>query len=41
MFASPTFTGTATGLSNESVGLGYVDNSKFSTGMFIGIRGKE
>ena len=40
MFASPTFTGTATGLSKESVGLGNVDNSKFSNGRFIGILAK-
>ena len=40
MFASPTFTGTATGLSKESVGLGNVDNTKFSNGRFIGILAK-
>ena len=37
MFASPTFTGTATGLSKASVGLGNVDNSLFaSDGKFKG-----
>ncbi len=37
MFASPTFTGTATGLSKASVGLGNVDNSLFtSAGKFKG-----
>lgn len=37
MFASPTFTGTATGLSKASVGLGNVDNSLFSSdGKFKG-----
>ena len=37
MFANPTFTGTATGLSKASVGLGNVDNSLFtSTGKFKG-----
>tara|TARA_X000001388_G_scaffold18250_1_gene11572 strand:+ start:13473 stop:15077 length:1605 start_codon:yes stop_codon:yes gene_type:complete len=40
MFANPTFTGTATGLSKESVGLGNVDNSKFNNGRFIGILAK-
>lgn len=37
MFANPTFTGTATGLSKASVGLGNVDNSLFaSDGKFKG-----
>ena len=37
MFANPTFTGTATGLSKASVGLGNVDNSLFSSdGKFKG-----
>ena len=37
MFASPTFTGTATGLDKASVGLGNVDNSLFaSDGKFKG-----